>query len=219
MSESQIPGAAPGAAAGPAAPADSSAPAAPRRRTALWIGGCCGLVLLLLALSGIGGGIAILISRRAEPTPPAPALSTAKQETFSFTYPAAWDGLAQPTVDPDVDQVIGLASPNGPETIVVYRYSSSQHAVSECRMQAPWIGFDLDGAPEPEELEATKLDGRDAAHHQVRGKAEGKDVLAEVWCADDGPQVVVLVGRSVGTTERAPEVQTVLDSWRWTPGG
>lgn len=208
---------------GPAQPPTGQSPTGQSVRSSArtwWIvGGCCALVVILVLLTGIGGGMWVLMSRDRDQPAPQPALATAKQDAFTFTYPEAWDSISHEPVDPQSGQLVLLSTPNGPDAIAVYQFQTENTAVNECRVQAPLLGLRFDESEDARELAPTTLGGRETFHHEGRGTLDGADVVVEEWCVEVGSEVLQLVGTSYGSHERSADVQTVLDSWRWTDGG
>lgn len=214
---------------GPYGPGQVTPPPGGRtgRRTGIWIAlGCLALVVVLGFLA-VTGGVIYLATQRGggdgeETTATAPAC-TVSEDLFRLECPAGWEE-GEPS--PDSGMVLrlqGEARIVGEDEVVrdefvVYRFSSDLHAVAECEQQAIWLGFDWDETGDPEALDPTELDGKDAAHHRITGSTAGVDAVEETWCIDVGDEVVQITAAAYGTTELTAQIQGILDSWTWADG-
>lgn len=221
--------------AGPGGPPPGTwAPAPPpRRRTGVWIAIACVLVVLVLGFLAVTGGVVYLVARGGgsggadggEDT--GAETAQIQHEYFSFSYPADWfdhsdgevlresDGVAE-VADTDIDP--DAYDQFATDQVTVYAYDGTLHAEAGCRQQAVWIGFGWEQSEDPEELDPVTLGGRELPAHRRLGTHDGQDVVAELYCADVGDDVVEVVAETHGATELSPEVREILASWTWAEG-
>jgi hypothetical protein len=192
--------------------------ASPPRSRGLVIALACALAVCLVMIVVIVGGLVILVQRGQEPED---ALETVELEGFTTVVPAEWE-------DEDADLegaeiLLRRGSADGEQMITIGRLgttgSTGEELCDTLQQSAEDQGLTTEYS---RSLDPIQVDGREA---QVRSWAAEDaedawsrgDLLCVDGGADSGALFLLAENSHEGeTAQRLPELEQMLEQWRWT---